>query len=463
MKKITLILFFLVSHINFAQTFGVIPYASGFSHITEIANAGDSRLFVVQQTGEIKIVNPLAGLGVVNATDFLTLPANLINYGGENGLLGLAFHPNYASNGYFYVNYTRPNDGASVIERYTTSTSNPDVALADSGVILMAITQAGGVHNGGTMKFGPDGYLYISVGDAATYVDPKSLAQDLNSNRGKILRIDVDPATYYGIPPNNPFATVAGNDEIWALGFRNPWKFSFNRQNGDLWIADVGQNTQEEVNKVASPLPDMGLNFGWRCYEGNFSYNIADCGDFSSYVAPLLTYASQDIGGCAVTGGYYYTGSQYPNFNGNYIFGDFCASKIMSLTDDGTLTVSPTIPGLSYLTTFGEDVNGELYVAAQGGIVYRIVDATLGINSFAENGLSLYPNPAKSEVSITNTSNKILSQFRLYDLSGKLLLEQKMSDLATTTINTGALQSGLYVATVEDVSGAKFSSKLVIK
>lgn len=471
MKNFTF-LFLFSPMLLLAQTFGVQTYVTGLSSPVEITHPpGDSRLFVVQQTGAIRIVKPTGPTtGTLNATNFLTLNTAIISNGSERGLLGLAFHPNYASNGYFYVNYTRTGDGATVVARYKVSDANPDIADPNSWFEIITIAQPFSNHNGGTIRFGPDGYLYIGMGDGGSGGDPGNRAQNINENLGKMLRLDVDTGSddvKYEIPPGNPFADgdtpVPGNDEIWALGLRNPWKWSFNRLNGDLWIADVGQGEVEEVNKTTAPLTS-GLNFGWRCYEGSASFNTSGCLAASNYVFPLEDYTQTATGGCAVTGGYYYTGSLYPNFLGKYIFGDYCLGKIFTLNDAGTLTISPNITGLNNVTTFGEDINGELYVVnASTGAMFRIIDTSLGLANMADGGFSMYPNPAASEVFIRSTSDRTLSTFSLYDLSGKLLMTQSLANVETNTINTGSLQSGLYVATVEDTSGARFTSKLTIK
>ena len=299
MKKLFFVCLSLVAISNYSQTINLQNFATGFSSPVEIVHPpNDSRLFVVQQGGIIKILNPN---GSINATPFLTLTTATITTGGERGLLGMAFHPNYASNGFFYLNYTNTS-GNTVVARYAVNASNPNIANT-TGTVLLTVTQPFSNHNGGGIHFGPDGYLYIGMGDGGSGGDPGNRAQNINENLGKMLRIDVDSASPYGIPPTNPYVGVAGNDEIWAIGVRNPWKFSFNRLNGDLWIADVGQNVVEEINKILSPLPNTGLNFGWRCYEGNVAYNTTGCVPLASMTAPIAV-VNQNTGACSSTGGY---------------------------------------------------------------------------------------------------------------------------------------------------------------
>jgi glucose/arabinose dehydrogenase len=464
MKSFTIFLC-LSSAFAMAQTFGIDPYVTGLNTPVEITHAGDSRMFIVQKTGAIRIAKPEPGdptNGVLNATNFLTLTTTTISTGSERGLLGLAFHPDYAENGYFFINYTRAGDGATVVARYSVS-DDPDIADPDSGQVILVVPQPFSNHNGGTLKFGPDGYLYIGMGDGGDGGDPGNRAQNINENLGKMLRLDVDSASPYGIPPTNPFAGVDGNDEIWGMGLRNPWKFSFNRLTGDLWIADVGQGEHEEVNKIASPLPNDGINFGWRCYEGMAPYNTGGCGPSTDYTFPLAEFLQSTTGGCAVTGGYYYTGTMYPNFANKYIFGDYCLGKIMTLTDSGTLTFSANIPGLSSVTTFGEDINGELYVASNNNSIQRLVDTSLGNESFLPNGFSIYPNPASSEVHIRNTRNVPLSRYYIHDLTGKTLSSELMTQSEMSVIPVGSLQPGVYMLTLEDTGGSLYSSKLSIQ
>ena len=457
MKKFLLIPFIAFSAFIFAQTIGLQSFGTGFNNPLAIVHAGDSRLFVVQRAGLIRILNTN---GTINATPFLTLTATTIVSGGERGLLGLAFHPNYATNGFFYVNYTRAGDGATVIARYSVSSTNINVANDMSAQILLTIPQPFTNHNGGSLVFGPDGYLYIGMGDGGSAGDPNGNGQNINSLLGKMLRIDVNVPTGYAIPPGNPFiGSIPGSDEIWAVGMRNPWKFSFDKTTGDLWIADVGQNVSEEINKAAST--DAGLNYGWRCFEGNATYNTAGCSILPIYKFPIATYA---LGGsrCSSTGGYSYRGTTFPNFQNKYFFADYCTNEIGWIpVAGGNITWSPTFSG--NLATFGEDINGEIYVAGlNNGIVYKMIDTSLNTKDFLKNGMTLFPNPAKDLFTIKNASQLNLSQINIYDLTGKLVLTQKTENESFINISIQELSSGLYFVNAEDKDGNNFKAKLIV-
>jgi hypothetical protein len=309
------------------------------------------------------------------------------------------------------------------------------------------------------------------MGDGGSGGDPNGYAQNLTVdsanptriNLGKMLRIDVDTtagALNYGFPPTNPFINEPGKEAILAYGLRNPWRFSFNRLNGDLWIGDVGQGAIEEVDKVTAPLP-TGLNFGWHCYEGNSTYNTSGCAPMSSMVFPVTQYDHST--GCAITGGYFYTGTMYPNFANKYFYTDNCDNKIRTLNASNVVATTASFTG--NFSAFGEDLNGELYVAGvSNGIIYKIIDSSLGLNDFNKNGLSFYPNPAKTEIFIKNSTGTSLSKVKVFDLTGKLVLTKAVENNETTpSVNIAALSSGLYMIAVEDLTGNQYQSKLVVE
>lgn len=469
MKKLLLLSLCFYSLMNYSQNVSAVQYATGFSAALAIEHpANDARLFVVQQGGLIRIVNTN---GTVNATPFLNL-TSLTTGSGERGLLGLAFHPNYASNGWFFVNYTNLS-GHTVIARYSVS-SDPNVANP-TALILMTINQPASNHNGGSLRFGADGYLYIGMGDGGGGGDTSGYAQNLdtaypaisgNPTRiylGKMLRIDVNSTIgilNYGFPPTNPFVGQSGKEEIWAYGLRNPWKFSFNRLNGDLWIADVGQGSVEEIDRIASPLT-TGLNFGWRCFEGSqpYSSTIGTCPAYAATVAPLAEYSSATGARCSVTGGYYYTGSAYPNFQNKYFFADYCTGEVAYANAGGVITWAYDSTGS--ITSLGEDMNGELYYTT-GGTVYRIVD-TLNTTEFEKTGFSLYPNPASDTVFIKSTTAVLASNIELYDITGKLLLSKKLEATSENSISVANFAKGMYIITVETTNGNRYNTKLVVE
>jgi len=330
------------------------------------APTGDTaRLFVVEQSGQIRVVQH----GQLLPAAFLDIHTRLVS-GGEQGLLSVAFHPNYATNGYFYVNYTDLN-GDTRVERYTVSAADSNLADTATHKLIIFIPQPYTNHNGGLVMFGPDGMLYIGMGDGGSGGDPQNRAQSPDSLLGKLLRIDVDGADPYAIPAGNPFATSGGAKEIWALGLRNPWRFAFDRSAGLLYIGDVGQGAWEEVD--VQPASQGGLNYGWRIMEGAHCYNPANCSS-AGLVLPAVEYDHSN-GQCAIIGGFVYRGTRFPALAGQYFYADLCAGWVRSFSYAGgavtgqtswNLDVSPGSP-----LSFGEDARGELYLLTGGG-VYRV-------------------------------------------------------------------------------------------
>ncbi|KGO87083.1 hypothetical protein Q765_07710 [Flavobacterium rivuli WB 3.3-2 = DSM 21788] len=454
MKRKFLLPFLLFGCAAFAQTIAPVQFASGFNGITEIVHAGTSRLYVVQQEGTVRMLEADGAIGEIPFLDI----TDVVNYNGERGLLGLAFHPQYVTNGYFYVYYTN-STGDNTVVRYTRSTANPDAADTTTALPILTIPHPGNTnHNGGCMRFGPDGYLYISSGDGGGSGDVNGNAQNIDVLLGKMLRIDVDVDVEYGIPGTNPFQSEDGADEVWAYGLRNAWKFSFGRSDGSMWIADVGQGVIEEINKV-NPA-NAGLNFGWRCYEGNEVYNNAGCADSNTLTFPVAEYTHAE-GGCSITGGYVYTGTAYPNLQGKYFFADYCSNKIgwVNSTTPGDITWTEDFEG--NFTTFAEDVNGELYIAGgTNGVIYKITDSTAGMEQFAKSGISVYPNPAHNEVFIDLKNQAVTAQLTVFDLGGKRLIQQTIAP-NVNSIDTSVFQAGIYLLEI-NASGNKIQQKLII-
>ena len=353
----------------------VEPIASGFERPVYLTHAGDDRLFVVEQEGRIWVVED----GVVLETPFLDIVPLVHSQAYERGLLSVAFHPDYASNGALLVNYTRNPDGATVIARYHVS-SDANVADAGSAEVLLVIEQPEANHNGGLIKFGPDGYLYIGMGDGGGAGDQHGTignGQDLDALLGKMLRIDVDSGEPYAIPASNPFVdSTDARPEIWAFGLRNPWRFSFDRATGDLYIADVGQRAFEEVSfQAASSLG--GENYGWRIMEGNHCFSPREGCDQSGLTPPVAEY---DHGfGCSITGGYVYRGAAYPWLNGLYFFADYCSGIVWSLERDASgrwNMVEQMRVGFN-VSSFGEDEAGGVYLAGHDdGTIYRLTSTS---------------------------------------------------------------------------------------
>jgi glucose/arabinose dehydrogenase len=326
------------------------------------AHDGSNRLFIVEQTGRIKVLQPDSNTPTV----FLNVVGKVIS-GGERGLLGLTFHPDFANNRRFFINYTRAGDGATVVAEYRASSANPNVA-DNNETVLLTIAQPAANHNGGMVEFGPDKFLYIGMGDGGNSNDPNNRAQNTNDLLGKMLRIDVDHTNGqlpYSSPADNPFfGAIAGRDEIYAYGLRNPWRFSFDRLTGQLYAADVGQGVVEEVDIIT-----LGGNYGWKVLEGTrcTGNGTVSC-TAPGFIAPIFEY-NHSNGRCSITGGYVYRGAKNSLPFGSYIYGDYCTGEIFLLTGNQQQLLLDTNSNIS---SFGEDEAGEIYVVGLGGTVHRI-------------------------------------------------------------------------------------------
>lgn len=370
-------------------------------HLTH-AGDGSGRMFVVEQAGRILILQN----GELIQEPFLDIEEEVLS-GGERGLLSVAFHPDYESNRYFYVNYTRNPDGATVVARYETS-GNPNVADPTSSKTLLTVAQPYANHNGGQLAFGADGYLYIGMGDGGSGGDPQNFAQNLNSLLGKILRLDVDHGDPYAIPSDNPFANQEGLDEIWALGLRNPWRFSFDGETGDQYIGDVGQNDWEEIDFQSVNIPG-GINYGWRCKEGTHIYNTAPPCDNPTFLDSLIDPVTEynHSSGQSVTGGYVYRGKLFPALTGYYFFADYVNGKIWSLDASSPGQWSQPILELDTnlnISSFGVDESGELYILDyKGGTVRRLVDARGPSPELSSSVKNVSPTSASAGDEVTYT------------------------------------------------------------
>ena len=362
-----------VSPSSLTLTFQTV--VSGLAQPVFVTHAGDGsgRLFVLERAGRIRVINTS---GALVPTAFLNITALVGDSGGEQGLLGLAFHPGYETNGRFYVAYTE-NGGSVVLARYTVST-DPNVANPASASVLLTIAKPAANHNGGMLAFGPDGYLYMSVGDGGGSGDPGNNGQSRTTLLGKILRLDVESASPYAIPADNPFVgdpDPSVRQEIWAYGLRNPWRFSFDTARGDLYIGDVGQGTREEIDFESAGSPG-GRNYGWRVMEGSLCFNPSTGCDTTGLILPVAEYDTHAGGSCAVTGGYIYRGNLSAQMAGVYLYGDYCSGRIWGLSQPsaGAWSSSEIVDSAYTISSFGEDEAGELYLTDYaGGTVVRII------------------------------------------------------------------------------------------
>ncbi|MEZ4847871.1 MAG: PQQ-dependent sugar dehydrogenase [Bacteroidia bacterium] len=422
-------------------------YADGLYRPVDIAHAGDFRLFVAEQGGIIRIID---SANHINPTPFMDISDRVRNNESEQGLLGLVFHPEFEENGYFFVNYIIDN-WSTRVSRFQLDSLNPNIADPLSEKILLTYSQPFINHNGGDMAFDEDGYLIISSGDGGSGGDPGDRAQDGQSLLGKILRIDVDNGNPYSIPVDNPFVDSANiRDEIWTLGWRNPWRFSFDRLTKDMWIADVGQDKFEEVSFEPASHTG-GYNYGWRCYEGFQQFNTTKCDTSEQLIAPVFAYGHSDTTGRSITGGFVYRGTNFPDLYGHYIMGDYRSGYFWTIYQDtpGNFQVysQGKLMGTNQCSSFGENLYGELFVAGvREGKIYQISTTTTSTDDLLESALKIYPNPWTDVLNIDfEVQNYQTYQLEIVDLQGRVLLKIPQLIKNSVQLNRGDIPAGLYL------------------
>ncbi|MCB9018828.1 MAG: PQQ-dependent sugar dehydrogenase [Chitinophagales bacterium] len=412
---------------------------TGFNEPVDIASAGDERLFIVSRHGTIEILYP-----DLSVSTFLDIDDRVGSGGGEQGLQGLVFHPDYASNGFFYVNYT-DTLGDTHISRFSVSAGDPDLADPDSELLLIYADQPANNHNSGDLNFGPDGYLWLCTGNGGGPANGN--AQDTTSILGKVLRIDVDGGSPYAIPADNPFIGEPGVDEMWALGLRNPWRFSFDRLTGDLWIADVGGAIKEEVNfrPVSS---GGGENYGWQCYEA--SYQSALCDTSIDFTFPIFEYNHNPFtGGYAITGGFVYRGNAYPHLYGYYTTIDYVTGNAWALHSDGMGGWLVDTLGflVDHITSFGEDQNGEIYACEKdAGNIYRLKDlcGSFALTSDITDETALGVSDGSIDLTVTGGNAPYSISWSTGASSEDLSGLSADTYTVTVTDDLGCVQTGVY-------------------
>ncbi|MFH1194355.1 MAG: PQQ-dependent sugar dehydrogenase [bacterium] len=472
MKSIAIFAFFFSSSILFSQLRYEVAFPGlSFDAPVDIQSSPDesNRIFIVEQEGRIKVFENLPGVNSV--AEFLDLTDKVL-YGGEQGLLGLAFHPEFSINGYFYIDYTTDNPRRTVISRFKVKLNNPNEADPESESVLLEIDQPYSNHNGGQIAFGPDGYLYISMGDGGSGGDPENRAQNLSSLLGKILRIDVDNSSdgeKYAIPTDNPFAGNTNNymQEIFAYGLRNVWRFSFDHFTGELWAADVGQDVWEEIDIIKN-----GKNYGWRMMEGFHCYNPSSDCEQPGLELPVWEYEHNSSGGYSITGGYLYRGAAASEIYDKYIYGDFVSGRIWALAKDGTNYINELLFETNRaISTFGNDRYNNLYFADYNSGNIYIIKGTLIVSaeSIKPNKYFLhqnYPNPANPTTTIKFSLEKYGHvKIILYDSLGRqvgiIFNGYANAGINTVSFDASKLASGIYIYKLIS-ENFTFSRKMVV-
>ena len=472
MKKMKLLLLILIGYYSSGLT--QIQLQEAFPNLLftnpidlQYAKDGTNRLFVVEQSGMIKVFQNSSSASSVKV--FLDITDRVSAASSEMGLLGLAFHPDYKTNGYFYVNYTISSPSMMTrISRFQVSSTNPDSADKNSELILLTQDQPFTNHKGGQTTFGPDGYLYLGLGDGGSGGDPNNNAQNKSVLLGKILRIDVNSnqgSLNYGIPTSNPFKgnSQGWREEIYAYGLRNPWRFSFDPPTGWLWCGDVGQDLWEEVDTIQN-----GKNYGWRCYEGFHPYDTTGCND-TNYVFPIINYYHSNVN-CAIIGGFVYRGQNVPELFGKYIYADYCSKSIWSLQYD---SLSIPIDSLILVSpygqpfAFGTDQNNELYICASNGKIYKFKSILISVRSEGVNIADYYlaqnyPNPFNPSTSIIfNIPEESNIHLQVIDVMGRIVEEllngNKPRGSYNVKWNASNFASGIYIVrmTAQSLSSGK--------
>lgn len=465
----------------------LVPFAHGFEFPIDLANCGDDRLFVVERLGKIWAIDEdgkkMTGYPFLDITKkvFTVFPGGY----DERGLLGLAFHPNYPDSPYLYVNYTGL-DSNSHISRFTVDPNNANRALKNSELEMLIVNQPKGPnfvnHKAGCLKFGPDGYLYGTLGDGGFAGDPKNNAQDLSKLLGKMFRIDVNmpdntKKKNYSVPWNNPYKGKSNiSDEIWASGLRNPFRFSFDKLTGDLWLPDVGQDKWEEINMERKGSKG-GRNYGWSCYEGSNNFKFNGCAyNGEPYTFPIVQYKHSSNNCAAITGGFVYRGNKYPNMYGKYIYNDYCTGKysVVFKENQAWQNIFVLDEEDGEYVSFGEDSYGELYAIDEvTGEIERVIDEA-EINGFARKKnniagivLTLSPNPNKGQFTVELTATKkAVFTISVTDLAGATVFtETRQANVGKNAwnITSAKLHDGAYMLHVQSAEGSASRNFIIDK